>query len=154
MLFSGLPGHGRDPSAERERTMSNRIRIARPTSDAKAALRFYVEGLGGARIDLFRDHAGYSGDIVQLPGCDVEIEFVHGPAMSHAPAPTPEDALVLPEVSPSDIALTTQRLSRLGHAPVRTESPYWHDLAVAWRDPDSYLVLLLRDGAGAEDRRP
>jgi catechol 2,3-dioxygenase-like lactoylglutathione lyase family enzyme len=134
--------------------MSQRIRIARPTRDAEAAVRFYVEGLGGSRTDLFRDHAGYSGDIVELPGGDVEIEFVHGSAMSHVPAPTPEDALVLPPVGPSDIALTTQRLSRLGHAPVRTENPYWHDRAVAWRDPDSYLVLLLRDGAGAEDGRP
>lgn len=132
--------------------MSKRIRIARPTRDAEAAARFYVEGLGGLRTDLFRDHVGYSGDIVELPGCNVEIEFVHGPAMSHAPAPTPEDALVLPPADPTDIALTTRRLSRLGFAPVLTENPYWRDRAVAWRDPDGYLVLLVRGGGGEDGR--
>jgi catechol 2,3-dioxygenase-like lactoylglutathione lyase family enzyme len=133
--------------------MSHLVRIARPTRDAEAALRFYVDGLGGVRTEFFRDHAGYSGYIVRLPGCDVEIEFVHGPAMSHAPAPTPEDALVLYPPGPSDLALTSQRLSRLGHAPARTENPYWRDRAVAWRDPDGYLVLLRRDGAGSEGGR-
>jgi hypothetical protein len=92
-------------------------------------LRFYVDGLGGTKADSFRDHAGYSGDIVHLPNCDVEIELLHGPAMAHLPAPTPEDALVLQAASVSDLSKTVRKLTRLGHQPVMTENPYWRDLA-------------------------
>jgi catechol 2,3-dioxygenase-like lactoylglutathione lyase family enzyme len=127
--------------------MISRVRITRPTRELEATLKFYVEGLGGTKTDHFRDHAGYSGDIVQLPDCDVEIELVHGPAMAHSPAPTPEDALVLQAASVSDLSVTARRLARLGHQPVRTENPYWHGRGATWRDPDGYLLILCANGS-------
>ena len=130
--------------------MTATVRIARPTRDPEAALRFYVDGVGGLRTDHFRDHAGYSGDIVRLPGRDVEIELVHGPAMTHGPTATPEDAVVLYAVDPSFLAEVGKRMVKLGFARYRTENPYWHNRASAWRDPDGYVVLLCPVGRISE----
>ena len=44
------------------------VRIARPTDQLDAVLRFYRDGLGLPELDRFAGHAGYEGVLLGLPG--------------------------------------------------------------------------------------
>jgi hypothetical protein len=70
------------------------LRIARHTERLEEVVAFYRDGIGLPEIGSFRDHAGYHGVFLAVPGTAAHLEFTaegsHG-----APATHPETLLVL-----------------------------------------------------------
>jgi catechol 2,3-dioxygenase-like lactoylglutathione lyase family enzyme len=130
------------PSPWPEGLPVTQVRIARPTDNLPALLRFYVEGLGLPRLGGFEGHAGYDGVFIGLPGYGVHLEFTQHQAGSPCPAPTRDNLLVLyvPDLAARDALVA--RLSSLGYPPVEPENPYWVSHGVTVEDPDGWRLVL------------
>jgi hypothetical protein len=53
------------------------LRVARPTDDLAAVVRFYREGLGLDVLCEFQDHDGFDGVILGRKGTAYHLEFTH-----------------------------------------------------------------------------
>ena len=71
------------------------LRIARPVSDLGRSVTMYQHGLGLVTVGQFEDREGFSGVMLAYPNCAYHFEFTFCHALEIAPAPTPEDLLVL-----------------------------------------------------------
>lgn len=118
------------------------LRVARPTDNLEALLRFYEQGLGLAVLYRFEDHDGFDGVMLGGAGAPYHFEFTtkHGHAVGRAP--TPDNLLVfyLPEAARWHAAV--QRLKDAGFDPVPAFNPYWDRAGVTFEDPDGYRVVL------------
>jgi catechol 2,3-dioxygenase-like lactoylglutathione lyase family enzyme len=119
------------------------VRIARPTDQLEAVVRFYTEGVGLPRIGGFADHAGYDGVMIGLPGNAHHLEFTQHIGGSPCPAPSRDNLLVL--YIPDAVAISTiaERLRRTGHERVEPENPYWLEKGLTFEDPDGWRVVLM-----------
>jgi hypothetical protein len=52
------------------------LRVARPTDQLDAVVRFYTQGLGLSILESFRDHDGFDGTMLGRPGGAYHLEFV------------------------------------------------------------------------------
>jgi catechol 2,3-dioxygenase-like lactoylglutathione lyase family enzyme len=115
------------------------VRFARHTNRLHEIVRFYRDGLGLPEIGSFRDHEGYDGVFLALPGTDAHLEFTSG-GDHEPPPPHPETLLVL--YLGSDEAVR-EAAERLGQTPVRSTNPYWQEHGVTVADPDGFRVVLV-----------
>ncbi len=115
------------------------LRVARHTDRLDELVRFYRDGLGLIEIGGFRDHDGYDGVFLEVPGSGTHLELTsgggHGP-----PAPHPESLLVL---YLGDAEAVARIAARLGQDPVVPANPYWREHATAFADPDGFQVILV-----------
>lgn len=120
-----------------------RVRVARHTDRLDEIIAFYRDDVGLPVIGEFRDHAGYDGVFLDLPGTGAHLEFTTGGGQS-APAPDPESLLVLyvNDVERDRIA------RRLAGREVTPTNPYWQVNASAFVDPDGFQLLLVRETGG------
>lgn len=123
------------------------VRIARPTDRLAEVVAFYRDGLGLPQLTTFKDHAGYDGVMLGLPGRSYHLEFTQHAGGSPCPAPSKDNLLVLYLPDAGDLARIEQRLRALGRAPTPPENPYWLDKSVTYEDPDGWRVVLVR-GSG------
>jgi ribosomal protein S18 acetylase RimI-like enzyme len=117
------------------------LRVARHTQRLKEVVAFYRDGLGLPEVGGFKDHDGYTGVFLALPGTDVHLELTSGGAHG-APTPHPESLLVLyigDERAMREIAV------RLRVAPVPPANPYWAQHGHTFEDPDGFRVVLVPD---------
>jgi GNAT superfamily N-acetyltransferase len=118
------------------------VRIARQTTQPAHVLAFYRDGLGLPLIDGFRQHDGYDGFMLALPGTGAHLEFI----TTHHVAPPSEahieDLLVLALGDPAEVE---RILARLDATPVRSANPYWDKVGVTVVDPDGFRVVLVAD---------
>ena len=70
------------------------LRVARHTQRLDELVAFYRDGIGLPEIGGFRDHRGYDGAFLAVPGTEAHLEFTTG-GDHGAPAPNPESLLVL-----------------------------------------------------------
>jgi len=70
------------------------VRLARHTGRLEEVVGFYRDGLGLPELGSFRDHDGYDGVFLGLPGTNAHLEFTSG-GDHDAPGPHPESLLVL-----------------------------------------------------------
>ena len=117
------------------------LRIARPTADMDAAVRFWAEGLG---MELHGRQPGHHGTLEELAFLGWEngswhLEIVRDPEI--VPTPTDEDLIVLYLEGPVDEALIA-RIERAGGTRVAARNPYWDEHGVMFSDPDGYLLVL------------
>jgi catechol 2,3-dioxygenase-like lactoylglutathione lyase family enzyme len=111
-------------------------------SQISASLRFYVDILGLDQLGGFTGHDGYNGAFVGRAGSDWHIEFTSHESGVPKPSPTEEDLLVF-YVSEGELHRAATSLGEAGFELVHHENPYWANAgAVAFRDPDGYLVVL------------
>jgi len=82
---------------------------------------FYRDGIGLTEIGGFRDHDGYEGVFLAVPGTGAHLELTAGGGHS-APAPDPESQLVL--YLGDDEAVQTV-LARLGVDPILPPTRIW-----------------------------
>ena len=75
--------------------MHTHLRIARPVSDLSRSATMYQHGLGLVVVGQFESHEGFSGVMLGYPNSAYHFEFTVCHAHPIAPAPTPEDLLVL-----------------------------------------------------------
>lgn len=116
-----------------------RARVARPTSDLRAARLFYGDLVGLPVVGGFDGHAGYDGIFFGLPG-GVQLELTAG-----GPAPVPQtgdDLLVLYVATANDIATFVERARRARVPRVASENPYWDECGATFLDPDGYRLVI------------
>ena len=120
------------------------VRIARPTDQLDAVVRFYRDGLGLRELDRFAGHAGYRGVMLGLPGMEYHLEFTQHDDGSPGPAPSRDNLLVLYFDDLTHVQHASARLAALGHQPVDAENPYWAENgAVTVEDPDRWRVVFM-----------
>ena len=114
------------------------LRVARHTERLDEVVAFYRDGLGLPEIGRFRDHDGYDGVFLDIPGTGAHLELTaggrHGP-----PTPHPESLLVL---YAGDAESVQAIVGRLGANPVRPANPYWEEHGITFEDPDGFRVVL------------
>jgi ribosomal protein S18 acetylase RimI-like enzyme len=119
--------------------MVSALRVARHTERLDEIVAFYRDGLGLEEVGGFRDHDGYDGVFLELPGTAAHLEFTAG-GDEGAPAPHPESLLVL---YMGDDAAVAEVVARLGAQPVAAANPYWTAHGVTLGDPDGFRVVLV-----------
>jgi catechol 2,3-dioxygenase-like lactoylglutathione lyase family enzyme len=119
--------------------MISALRVARHTERLEEVVAFYRDGLGLAEIGGFRDHDGYDGVFLQIPGTGAHLEFTAG-GEEGAPAPHPESLLVL---YLGDRTAVRSAVARLRADPVAPANPYWAEHGVTLEDPDGFRVVLV-----------
>ena len=118
------------------------LRVARPTDDLEAVVRFYRDGLGFEVLSEFHDHDGFDGVMLGHAGAGYHLEFTRKAGHPARRAPTEDNLLVfyLPERAEWDAAVA--RMQAAGHAPVPSFNPYWDRHGRTFEDPDGYRVVL------------
>jgi catechol 2,3-dioxygenase-like lactoylglutathione lyase family enzyme len=125
-----------DPLA---RPPDTQLRVARHTERLGELVKFYRDGLGFVEVGGFRDHRGYDGAFLAVPGTATHLELTAGGG-HRAPAPHPESLLVL--YLGNDEAVRTVA-ARLRCEPVVPANPYWAEHAITFADPDGFHVVLV-----------
>jgi catechol 2,3-dioxygenase-like lactoylglutathione lyase family enzyme len=111
--------------------------------------RFYKDSLGLAELARFKDHDGFDGVMLGIPGAPYHLEFTQTRSHRAGRAPTAENLLVfyLPEHRQWNDAVA--RLKETGHEPVASFNPYWDRCGLTFEDPDGYRVVLQHAAWGA-----
>ena len=115
------------------------LRVARHTERLDELVAFYRDGIGLTEIGDFRDHDGYDGVFLAVPGTGAHLELTAGGGHG-APAPHPESLLVL---YLGDHEAVQAVAARLGIEPVAPANPYWAEHGVTFEDPDGFRVVLV-----------
>jgi catechol 2,3-dioxygenase-like lactoylglutathione lyase family enzyme len=115
------------------------LRVARHTERLDELVAFYRDGIGLREIGGFRDHGGYDGVFLEVPGTDAHLELTTG-GEHGAPEPHPESLLVL---YLGDADAVRSVVSRLGVDPVAPANPYWAEHGTTIEDPDGFRVVLV-----------
>ena len=115
------------------------LRIARHTQRLDEVVAFYRDGIGLTEVGGFRDHEGYDGVFLAVPGTGAHLELTAGGGHT-TPAPHPESLLVL-YLGDEDAVQTVA--ARLGVDPIAPANPYWAEHGVTFEDPDSFRVALV-----------
>jgi catechol 2,3-dioxygenase-like lactoylglutathione lyase family enzyme len=115
------------------------LRVARHTERLEEVVAFYRDGIGLTEVGGFRDHDGYSGEFLALPGTGAHLELTAGGAHG-APEPHPESLLVL--YLGHDEAVESVA-ARLGVDPVTPANPHWSEHGLTFEDPDGFRVVLV-----------
>jgi catechol 2,3-dioxygenase-like lactoylglutathione lyase family enzyme len=118
------------------------LRVARPSDDLDALLRFYRDGLGFAVLDRFADHDGFDGVMLGHAGAPYHLEFTMKRGHRAGRAASQDNLLVfyLPDAALWRAAVERMRVA--GFAPVPSFNPYWDRDGVTFEDPDGYRVVL------------
>jgi catechol 2,3-dioxygenase-like lactoylglutathione lyase family enzyme len=115
------------------------LRVARHTECLDELVAFYRDGIGLRELGGFRDHDGYDGVFLEIPGTNAHLELTAG-GEHGAPSPHPESLLVF---YLGDEQAVQAILARLGVEPVEPANPYWAEHAVTIEDPDGFRVVLV-----------
>jgi GNAT superfamily N-acetyltransferase len=115
------------------------LRIGRHTRHLDEVTRFYRDRIGLPEIGGFREHDGYDGVFLALPGSDAHLEFTSG-GSHDAPVPHPESLLVL--YLGSHDAVEAVR-ARIDAEPVASANPYWAEHGLTFEDPDGFRIVLV-----------
>jgi GNAT superfamily N-acetyltransferase/catechol 2,3-dioxygenase-like lactoylglutathione lyase family enzyme len=118
---------------------SMQLRVARHTERLDELVRFYRDGVGLAEIGGFRDHDGYAGVFLEVPGTGTHLELTAGGGHG-APSPHPESLLVLYLGDEQAVQIAS---TRLGADPIAPANPYWSEHGTTFQDPDGFRVVLV-----------
>jgi hypothetical protein len=121
------------------------LRVARHTERLQQVVGFYRDGIGLIEIGGFRDHDGYDGVFLAVPGIDAHLELTTGDGHG-APVPHPESLLVL---YLGDDAPVQSVAARLGVDPVSPANPYWAEQGLTFEDPDGFRSCLCPNAGSA-----
>ncbi len=118
------------------------LRVARPTDDLAALVRFYCDGLGLEVLSEFAGHDGFDGVMLGRRGGTYHLEFTRRHGHRAGRAPTDDNLLVfyLPDAAAWRQAVA--RMEAAGYTPVPAINPYWDRGGKTFADPDGYRVVL------------
>jgi len=74
--------------------MPTHLRVARPVSDLARTRDMYCRGLGLRVVGSFKEHHGFDGVMLGVPGASYHFEFTHSRNRLVSPTPTIEDLVV------------------------------------------------------------
>lgn len=118
------------------------IRVARPTNQLAAVVRFYRDGLGLPVIGSFKNHSGYDGVMLGLPGRDYHLEFTQHASGAPCSMPSAENLLVLYVTNADQRQTLFENLASVGAEEVAPENHYWLDKSRTYADPDGWRVVI------------
>jgi GNAT superfamily N-acetyltransferase/catechol 2,3-dioxygenase-like lactoylglutathione lyase family enzyme len=127
------------PDQPRAPGQSMQLRVARHTERLDDVVRFYRDGLGLVESGRFRDHEGYDGVFLVVPGTQAHIELTTGGGHG-APIPHPESMLVLYLGDDEAVRVISRRLTA---EPIGPANPYWAEHGTTFQDPDGFRVVLV-----------
>ncbi|KAI5455636.1 prolyl endopeptidase [Mariannaea sp. PMI_226] len=118
------------------------LRVARPTNNIDALLKFYCDGLKFKKIGEFKDHDGFDGLILGHSGAGYHLEFTTKKGHDAGKAPTQDNLMVfyLPDKEAYHQAVLNMETA-VGPA-VASYNPYWDKCGKTFEDPDGYRVVL------------
>jgi catechol 2,3-dioxygenase-like lactoylglutathione lyase family enzyme len=120
------------------------LRVARPTADLNALLRFYEQGLGLTVLYRFEDHDGFDGVMLGTPRAPYHLEFTRARGHAAGRAPTQDHLLVFYLPDEAEWSAAVRRMRDAGFDPVPAFNPYWDREGATFEDPDGYRVVLQR----------
>jgi catechol 2,3-dioxygenase-like lactoylglutathione lyase family enzyme len=115
------------------------LRVARHTERLQQVVGFYRDGIGLTEVGGFRDHDGYDGVFLAVPGTGAHLELTGGGGHGAA-SPHPESLLVLYLGDHETVQMVA---ARLGIEPVPPANPYWAEHGLTFEDPDGFRVVLV-----------
>ena len=118
------------------------LRVARPTSDLDALLKFYHVGLGFEVLYEFKDHDGFEGVMLGHRKAAYHLEFTHKTGHKSGRAPTGDNLLVFYLPDTEEWKLAVAGLVSQGYKAVPAFNPYWDKKGITFEDPDGYRVVL------------
>ena len=130
------------------------LRIARPTDDLPALLRFYCGGLGLRQLAAFTAHHGFDGLVLGHPRAPYHLEFTHQPGHAVGRAPTADNLLVLYLPDAEEWQAAVRRMETVGFTPVAAHNPYWDAHGRTFEDPDGYRVVLQQTAWAPSEAAP
>ena len=119
------------------------MRVARPTDDLGAVVRFYRDGLGLEVIGSFIGHDGIDGAMLGAKGAGYHLEFTQNAAHKAGRAPTQDNLIVFYLPDETAWKATVARMETAGHKPVSSLNPFWDQCGKTFEDPDGYRVVLV-----------
>ncbi|MBZ5626688.1 MAG: VOC family protein [Acidobacteriia bacterium] len=122
--------------------MTLHLRIARPVSDLARSRDMYCRGLGLRVVGSFENHEGFDGVMLGMDGYNYHFEFTHCRTHPVAPAPTPEDLVVLYIPMEAEWNARCASMLAAGFKQVASSNPYWDIRGRTYEDPDGYRVVL------------
>jgi catechol 2,3-dioxygenase-like lactoylglutathione lyase family enzyme len=121
------------------------LRVARPSDNLDALLRFYEQGLGLTVLFRFEDHEGFDGIMLGRAGAPYHFEFTRAHGHVAGRAPTPDNLLVFYLPDTHEWKAAVERMRGAGFDPVPAFNPYWDREGMTFEDPDGYRVVLQHD---------
>ena len=118
------------------------LRVARPSDNLEALLRFYRQGLGLEVLYRFEDHDGFDGIMLGRPGAPYHLEFTGKRGHTAGRAPGQDNLLVFYLPDKKEWNEAVQRLRLAGFEAVTAFNPYWDRAGLTFEDPDGYRVVL------------
>lgn len=118
------------------------LRVARPSDDIPALVRFYRDGLGFELLSEFVDHDGFSGVMFGHEGAAYHLEFTRKHGHPAGRAPSRDHLLVFYVPDEAEWHAAVARMEQLGIQPVKSFNPYWDKNGKTFEDPDGYRVVL------------
>jgi catechol 2,3-dioxygenase-like lactoylglutathione lyase family enzyme len=119
-----------------------KLRVARPTDNLDALIRFYRDGLGLEILFRFEDHDGFDGIMLGRPGAPYHFEFTHAHGHSTGRAPTQDNLLIFYLPDRAEWEASVQSMKSAGFRPIAAFNPYWDRNGVTFEDPDGYRIVL------------
>ncbi|MGH6795024.1 MAG: VOC family protein [Methylocella sp.] len=118
------------------------LRVARPSGNLDALLRFYEHGPGLMLLCRFEDHEGFDEIMLGVRGAPYHFEFTRARGHVAGRAPTPDNLLVFYLPNANEWEAAVQRMRDVGFDPVPASNPYWDREGATFEDPDSYRIVL------------
>jgi len=125
------------------------LRVARPTDQLAAVVKFYREGLGFEVLYEFQDHDGFDGVMLGHKGAGYHLEFTRKRGHDAGKVPSQDNLLVFYIPDRTDWEKAAQRLEQVGYPPVPSFNPYWDIQGKTFEDPDGYRIVLQNATWGA-----
>lgn len=122
--------------------MVPKLRVARPSDDLDALLRFYRDGLGLDVLYRFEGHDGFDGVMLGRPDAPYHFEFTRPAGHPAGRAPTQDNLLVFYVPDAGDWQAAIDRMVAAGFAPVPSFNPYWETNGRTFEDPDGYRIVI------------
>lgn len=118
------------------------LRVARPSDHLDEVMRFYTDGVGLKELGSFRDHGGFDGVMLGIPGAPYHLEFTRKHGHAAGPAPTPDNLLVFYLPDEQEWRQAIERMTKAGYEPIPSFNPYWDRAGKTFEDPDGYRVVF------------
>jgi catechol 2,3-dioxygenase-like lactoylglutathione lyase family enzyme len=118
------------------------LRIARPTDDIAALIKFYREGLGFELLFEFKEHDGFDGVMLGHKSAPYHLEFTRKQGHPAGRAPTADNLLVFYLPDRAQWSRAVARLQDVGYPSVPAFNSYWDKNGKTFEDPDGYRVVL------------
>lgn len=118
------------------------VRVVRPTDHLDLVVRFYVDGVGLARLGSFEDHDGFDGVMLGVPDAPYHLEFTRKRHHVAGRAPSKDNLLVFYLPDRREWQEAVNRMIAAGYQAVPSFNPYWDRAGRTFEDPDGYRVVF------------